>query len=138
MATVLETDPRVLFRHADLSIEPFVKLDLGIRLDHDSQLCPDFVSTGSCPKGALCPLRHVQPSPLNFQPPPPIPQNAHGRTVCKHWLRGLCKKGTTCEFMHEYHLRKMPECWFFAKYGFCSNGDEVSAQLVRVRVRDAC
>ncbi|BGP26711.1 cleavage and polyadenylation specificity factor subunit 4 [Rhodotorula toruloides] len=124
MATVLETDPRVLFRHADLNIEPFIKFDLGIRLDHDSQLCPDFVRTGSCPKGALCPLRHVQPSPLNFQPPPPIPQNAHGRTVCKHWLRGLCKKGTTCEFMHEYHLRKMPECWFFAKYGFCSNGDE--------------
>jgi hypothetical protein len=24
--------------------------------------------------------------------------------------------------MHEYNLRKMPECWFFAKYGFCSNG----------------
>lgn len=45
--------------------------------------------------------------------------------MCKHWLRGLCKKGAGCEFMHEYHLRKMPECWFFAKYGFCSNGDEV-------------
>lgn len=36
--------------------------------------------------------------------------------------------------MHEYHLRKMPECWFFAKYGFCSNGDEVSAALPLILV----
>jgi cleavage and polyadenylation specificity factor subunit 4 len=41
--------------------------------------------------------------------------------VCKHWLRGLCKKGDLCEFLHEYDLRKMPECWFFSKYGECSN-----------------
>ncbi|KAK1347639.1 YTH1-like cleavage and polyadenylation specificity factor [Hamiltosporidium tvaerminnensis] len=41
--------------------------------------------------------------------------------VCKHWLRGLCKKGIQCEFLHEYNLKKMPECWFFSKYGECSN-----------------
>ncbi|KAJ2928844.1 hypothetical protein H1R20_g8246, partial [Candolleomyces eurysporus] len=45
-------------------------------------------------------------------------------TVCKHWLRGLCKKGDACEFLHEYNLRRMPECWWFAKYGYCSAGDE--------------
>jgi Zinc finger domain len=44
--------------------------------------------------------------------------------VCKHWLRGLCKKGDACEFLHEYNLRRMPECWWYAKYGFCSSGDE--------------
>jgi hypothetical protein len=44
--------------------------------------------------------------------------------VCKHWLRGLCKKGDACEFLHEYNLRRMPECWWFAKYGYCSAGDE--------------
>merc|ERR1712080_575167 len=37
------------------------------------------------------------------------------------WLRGLCKKGQKCEFLHEYNLKKMPECWFFSKYGECSN-----------------
>ncbi|EPE06193.1 mrna 3 -end-processing protein yth-1 [Ophiostoma piceae UAMH 11346] len=44
--------------------------------------------------------------------------------VCKHWLRGLCKKGEGCEFLHEYNLRKMPECNFFLRNGYCSNGDE--------------
>lgn len=124
---MVETDARKLFLHSDLSIEPFLKHDLALRLDADAQLCPDYTQAHSCPRGATCPLRHVQPSPLNFQPKPPVPASAHARTVCKHWLRGLCKKGTSCEFMHEYHLRKMPECWFFAKYGFCSNGDEVSS-----------
>ncbi|VBB71766.1 Putative mRNA 3'-end-processing protein [Podospora comata] len=47
-----------------------------------------------------------------------------GSLVCKHWLRGLCKKGLTCEFLHEYNLRKMPECNFFVRNGYCSNGDE--------------
>ncbi|EPR78956.1 hypothetical protein SLOPH_1665 [Spraguea lophii 42_110] len=41
--------------------------------------------------------------------------------ICKHWLRGLCKKGRQCEFLHEYNLKKMPECWFFSKYGECAN-----------------
>lgn len=44
--------------------------------------------------------------------------------ICKHWLRGLCKKGTTCEFLHEYNLRLMPECTQFARYGTCSNGSD--------------
>ncbi|KXJ86910.1 hypothetical protein Micbo1qcDRAFT_168001 [Microdochium bolleyi] len=44
--------------------------------------------------------------------------------VCKHWLRALCKKGEHCEFLHEYNLRKMPECNFFVRNGYCSNGDE--------------
>ncbi|KAL0266114.1 UNVERIFIED_CONTAM: hypothetical protein PYX00_011830 [Menopon gallinae] len=43
--------------------------------------------------------------------------------VCKHWLRGLCKKNNQCEFLHEFNLKKMPECWFYSKYGECSNAD---------------
>ncbi|GAA5995682.1 hypothetical protein JCM5350_006639 [Sporobolomyces pararoseus] len=117
-------DPKVTFSHLELNIEPFIKSTLQIRLDTDSQLCPSYLSTRTCSLGPSCPYRHSTPAPTNFQPKPPIPQSAHGRTVCKHWLRGLCKKGNGCDFMHEYHLRKMPECWFFAKYGFCSNGDE--------------
>ena len=45
-------------------------------------------------------------------------------TVCKHWLRGLCKKSDACEFLHEYNLRRMPECWWYAKFGYCQAGDE--------------
>ncbi|EGG05915.1 uncharacterized protein MELLADRAFT_29924, partial [Melampsora larici-populina 98AG31] len=59
----------------------------------------------------------------------------HAKTVCKHWLRGLCKKGNSCEFLHEYNLRTMPECWFFGKYGFCSNGDECMYLHVDERMR---
>jgi cleavage and polyadenylation specificity factor subunit 4 len=49
---------------------------------------------------------------------------------------GLCKKGDVCEFLHEYNIRKMPECkylssaflitlgWFFNKHGYCQNVEE--------------
>lgn len=37
--------------------------------------------------------------------------------MCKHWLRGLCKKGDDCEFLHEFDMTKMPECFFYSKYG---------------------
>ena len=35
----------------------------------------------------------------------------------------MCKKGDGCEFLHEYNMEKMPECYFFAKFGSCSNKD---------------
>ncbi|KAI0809976.1 hypothetical protein GGR55DRAFT_147664 [Xylaria sp. FL0064] len=50
--------------------------------------------------------------------------SSYNSLVCKHWLRALCKKGEGCEFLHEYNLRKMPECNFFVRNGYCSNGDE--------------
>ena len=33
-----------------------------------------------------------------------------GTVVCRHWLRGLCMKGDACEFLHQYDMKKMPEC----------------------------
>jgi len=95
----------------------------------DDQICRLALSPAGCPLGPLhCPLRHTSPSPMNFQPPKQLPTHPRERerlaTVCKHWLRGLCKKGDACEFLHEYNLRRMPECWWFAKYGFCSAGDD--------------
>lgn len=50
--------------------------------------------------------------------------SAYPSLICKHWLRGLCKKGNTCEFLHEYNLRGMPECTHFARSGVCPNGSE--------------
>jgi hypothetical protein len=44
--------------------------------------------------------------------------------ICKHWLRGLCKRIQKCDYLHEYNLRRMPECSEYAQYAICANGDE--------------
>ncbi|KAK2117169.1 hypothetical protein P7K49_004055 [Saguinus oedipus] len=49
----------------------------------------------------MCPFRHI---------------SGEKTVVCKHWLRGLCKKGDQCEFLHEYDMTKMPECYFYSKF----------------------
>ncbi|TFK05891.1 group 10 secretory phospholipase A2-like [Platysternon megacephalum] len=54
----------------------------------------------------MCPFRHI---------------SGEKTVVCKHWLRGLCKRGDLCEFLHEYDMTKMPECYFYSKFGECSN-----------------
>ncbi|KZT44475.1 hypothetical protein SISSUDRAFT_1038995 [Sistotremastrum suecicum HHB10207 ss-3] len=120
---------RPQFHQLHIPAENFIKNDLGIKLDKDDQICRLNLTASGCPLGPLhCPLRHTNPSPLNFQPPKQLPVHPRDRerlsTVCKHWLRGLCKKGDSCEFLHEYNLRRMPDCWWFAKYGYCSAGDE--------------
>ncbi|KXS13686.1 hypothetical protein M427DRAFT_113242 [Gonapodya prolifera JEL478] len=92
--------------------EDFVKFEMKINLDarrdknQTGEVCRYFI-LGRCRLGDKCPNRH-----------------ATGKSVvCKHWLRGLCKKGDDCEFLHEYNLKKMPECWFFTKYGECTNSE---------------
>lgn len=64
---------------------------------------------GGCNRGIQCPYKHIR---------------AEKAVVCKHWLRGLCKKEDQCEFLHEYNLKKMPECWFYSKYKECASGEE--------------
>jgi len=73
--------------------------------DTSGEICKFFMK-GSCVKGNACPYKHTK---------------GERAVVCKHWLRGLCKKGDSCEFLHEYDLSKMPECYFFSKFGECSN-----------------
>ena len=29
--------------------------------------------------------------------------------------------GDDCEFLHEYDMAKMPECYFFSRFGQCMN-----------------
>lgn len=97
----------------DFTFERFVKHRLGIDMDGSmsGEVCKLFLK-GHCPRGPACPQRHsLQPSN----------NKAEKSVVCKHWLRGLCKKNDNCEFLHEYNLKKMPECWFFSEYGECSN-----------------
>ncbi|XP_034646213.1 putative cleavage and polyadenylation specificity factor subunit 4-like protein isoform X2 [Trachemys scripta elegans] len=66
----------------------------------------EFFLRGLCAKGLMCPFRHI---------------SGEKTVVCKHWLRGLCKRGDLCEFLHEYDMSKMPECYFYSKFGECSN-----------------
>ena len=114
------------FRHDELAVEEFIKNELNLRLDTgaspdrlvpadlaDAQICPRHLQPGGCLLGPACLQRHTHPAPRNFRPPTPPPANPHARMVCKHWLRGLCKKGPSCDFMHEYNLRKIPECYNF-------------------------
>ncbi|KAG4096383.1 hypothetical protein H8356DRAFT_1042935 [Neocallimastix lanati (nom. inval.)] len=92
----------------NFSFEDYIKNELNISLENNTvnvETCKYF-QKGQCTKGNNCQYRHARPEKT---------------VVCKHWLRGLCKKGDLCEFLHEYNLKKMPECWFYSKYGECSN-----------------
>ena len=44
--------------------------------------------------------------------------------------------GKNCEFLHEYDLRRFPECWWWGTYGFCSAGDECLYYHPKVRKRE--
>ncbi|KAL7267090.1 RNA-binding component of cleavage and polyadenylation factor [Rhizina undulata] len=88
----------------------FLRKEYRFGLDPNRKTCALFVQ-GHCPLGNSCPDKHAVSSSYN-------------NLVCKHWLRSLCKKGEQCEFLHEYNLRKMPECNFFVRNGYCSNGEE--------------
>ncbi|RCI12904.1 hypothetical protein L249_1342 [Ophiocordyceps polyrhachis-furcata BCC 54312] len=108
---------------------PFVRKTYQVGLPADRPICKGF-QTGSCPNGTRCSERHVisvggggiggdlRSTTSMMQ------SGGLNSLVCKHWLRGLCKKGEHCEFLHEYNLRKMPECNFFMRNGYCSNGEE--------------
>ena len=51
-----------------------------------------------------------EPAPSD-QPPDP----RRHRVVCKHWLRGLCKRGDDCDFLHVYDPARMPQCLCVAR-----------------------
>jgi cleavage and polyadenylation specificity factor subunit 4 len=96
-------------RKHHFKFDDFLRTEYRYGLDQERPICRLYVQ-GFCPMGNNCLDRHSVSSTA--------------RIVCKHWLRGLCKKGDGCEFLHEYNLRKMPDCYFFAKHGWCSNGEE--------------
>lgn len=88
-----------------------------LALISDENICKYFLR-GTCHKGAACQYKHARGG------------DREKSVVCKHWLRGLCKKGEHCEFLHVFNMKKMPECWFYSKYGECCNGDECLYQHI--------
>eukprot|EP00045_Choanoeca_perplexa_P004074 m.35323 g.35323 ORF g.35323 m.35323 type:complete len:229 (+) comp12383_c0_seq1:161-847(+) len=63
---------------------------------------------GRCTRGPLCPYRHIK---------------GNKGMVCNFWLRGICKKGDDCEFLHLYIEQLMPECYFFQQNHVCNKED---------------
>ncbi|XP_009884845.1 PREDICTED: putative cleavage and polyadenylation specificity factor subunit 4-like protein [Charadrius vociferus] len=58
----------------------------------------------------------------------PLPFPEPGVAVCEFFHRGLCtkglcKKGDGRAFLHKYDVTKMPECYFYSKFGECSSKD---------------
>ncbi|XP_016137799.1 cleavage and polyadenylation specificity factor subunit 4-like [Sinocyclocheilus grahami] len=98
--------------HIKFDLEIAVEQQLGAQplpfpgMDKSGAAVCEFFMRAACMKGGMCPFRHI---------------SGEKSVVCKHWLRGLCKKGDQCEFLHEYDMTKMPECYFYSKFGECSN-----------------
>ncbi|KAM3529559.1 hypothetical protein MY4038_005351 [Beauveria bassiana] len=124
-ATVSGSPAATVLNHTvkpySFTFSPFLREAYQVGLPADRPICKAY-QTGSCPNGTRCTERHVTdgrtPSSSSH------PTGGLNSLVCKHWLRGLCKKGIPCEFLHEYNLRRMPECNFFMRNGYCSNGEE--------------
>ena len=74
------------------SFTDFLVRDFHFGLDPSRPLCKAF-QEGHCPDREKGKCYDFHPLSRSFN-----------NLVCKHWLRGLCKKGDQCEFLHEYNL----------------------------------
>ncbi|EQB61562.1 cleavage and polyadenylation specific factor 30kda [Vairimorpha apis BRL 01] len=83
--------------------EDYIENELGLHIEED--IYCDLYQTNQC-HNKDCDKQHIKLATS---------------VICKHWLRGLCKKNKKCEFIHEYDLKKMPQCYFFSKLGECTN-----------------
>lgn len=123
----LDFDPAPLHGQVfDFEVEN--QLDIQRRDDdmaegRSTDLCRFFFSPQGCAKGSRCQYRHARNDRL---------------IVCKHWLRGLCKKDEFCEYLHEFDLSKMPECYFFSKFGECSNTECMYRHIDPEKKRNEC
>lgn len=96
-------------------INNFLRSEYGIGLDPRRPTCPMYLQ-GHCPRGSTCRAKHfIRPI---------FTSRSYGIPVCKHWINGLCMKGDNCKFLHEFNLRKMPECNRFSRKGTCGNGSD--------------
>jgi cleavage and polyadenylation specificity factor subunit 4 len=91
-------------RRFKMDFDEFIEKNLQLS-ETQPVYCPQY-QEGRCKGG--CNLKHIKLSTA---------------IVCKHWLKGLCKKNENCTFLHEFNLKKMPECFFFNVYGTCNNSE---------------
>ena len=83
-------NPPLAASNIQFAFADFLKREYRFGLDPSRPYCKAF-REGHCPLGSSCPDKHQITHSIN-------------NLVCKHWLRGLCKKGDQCEFLHEYNL----------------------------------
>ena len=81
-------DPTAPTPNYDFAFADFLKREYRFGIAPTQPLCKAD-QEGHCPLGNTCPDRH---------------KITRSKDVCKHWLKGLCKKGDQCEFLHEYNL----------------------------------
>ncbi|MCJ1451839.1 RNA-binding component of cleavage and polyadenylation factor [Mycoblastus sanguinarius] len=93
----------------NFAFSDFLKKEYRFGLDPTRPICKAF-REGFCPLGAACPDKHGTAHSNNL--------------VCKHWLKGLCKKGDQCDYLHEYNIRARPDCTNFNRTGYCVAGED--------------
>ncbi|KAL1977118.1 hypothetical protein VTN31DRAFT_3400 [Thermomyces dupontii] len=121
----------------NFSFIPYLRKNFGFGLAEDVPVCKAY-KEGHCPLGPTCPERHPTPArvtTMSTNASGIAPSVTHGSLVCKHFLKGLCKKGFKCEYLHEYNLRRMPDCQSYLRTGYCPNGDDCLYHHVRDEAR---
>ena len=70
---------------------------------------------------------------LNYQQLLRIDESLQGRpakkqkekqVVCMHWVKGQCKKGDFCDYLHVYDKERLPVCKYLKNEGRCKNGEQ--------------
>eukprot|EP01053_Blabericola_migrator_P009952 Blabericola_migrator_1__9951@NODE_54_length_16124_cov_113_894563_g50_i0_p5_GENE_NODE_54_length_16124_cov_113_894563_g50_i0NODE_54_length_16124_cov_113_894563_g50_i0_p5_ORF_typecomplete_len492_score65_62YTH/PF04146_15/7_2e03YTH/PF04146_15/2_9e34Torus/PF16131_5/6_4e07Torus/PF16131_5/0_42zfCCCH_3/PF15663_5/1_4e06zfCCCH_3/PF15663_5/1_6zf_CCCH_4/PF18345_1/1_1e08zf_CCCH_4/PF18345_1/9_5e03zf_CCCH_4/PF18345_1/3_5e03zf_CCCH_4/PF18345_1/8_7e03zfCCCH/PF00642_24/4_7e05zfCCCH/PF00642_24/2_2e02zfCCCH/PF00642_ len=56
------------------------------------------------------------------------PKHTH-QVVCRHWLRGMCIKGDSCDFLHIFDPSRMPPCRQYGKHGRCAEHEQGTCPL---------
>lgn len=90
----------------------------------DRPICVAY-RMGKCPLEHACPDRHYTP---------PNERSGISHLICKHYQRGLCKKGKQCEFAHTFDLRGERECKEYSRFGICPQGEECMLYLLSINL----
>lgn len=98
---------RVSTKSRKFAFDDLLRKEYRWDIDPQAPLCP-FYGISVCPKGRFCRDQHI------------TPPHSH-KIVCRHWLRGLCKLGDHCEYLHELDISRVVECPTFHQTGKCPN-----------------
>lgn len=117
---LVRSPPRYNFAFGDL-----LKREYRFGLDPSRPYCKAF-REGHCPLGHTCPDKHQL-------------SHSSNNLVCKHWLRGLCKKGDLCEFLHEYNLYVLPFSFASFCFGYsCLRETSLVGRLLTSQLDGVC
>lgn len=94
-------------RNRRFAFDDTLRREFRCDIDNNAPVCP-YYGTTACPKGRFCRDQHI------------VPSYSH-KIVCRHWLRGLCKLGDQCEYLHELDMSRVVECPQYAAHGKCAN-----------------